>query len=577
MKNAQRQASRFLSLLVLVIVGGAFVWWAKRRPAFLEFQALNSSDTANQSALVAKYQRELKRKDLSREDEIRLRYSLGEIYVRSLRSSDDDSMMSKKPEKVESPYVPLAKEQFDRVIALDPDNADAHAYLGWIYWCRNLETYAMQELNLARRLKPKKTNPTRILAKIKLERGQAAEARELALEAIADGDDGNARMTLIYAYIELGEPAAALEQFNSLSPESLSNPRFMITRALALMADNQWAEAIRTIDQAQRLQPNDGWVAIHAGRIMLEAGQYEQASGYFAQAGRSMPDSLWPRVFQIETFYRRGDCDSADRLGTEFADWLSDWCWSYMMKAWIQLCKGDTQRALLSLGEASRLAPDLFEPIRLRAEVLTDQMRFDELGEVIRPLLDQKKHQSEAYALLARSFMLQKKRSLTQEMADSAIKLDRRNAFAFEWLAMSRAELKDRQGMKFAFDMAKQLRPLDKTIQAADAFYRASVFSEPGAGAELQKLINDNRRIPELWIFAGDYSRRNKNWTDAINAYQSALALKPYSLAAHLGLIDALWQNGMTEQADVQVGAALEINSKNPEVLAWRAKIRKAR
>jgi len=46
-------------------------------------------------------------------------------------------------------------------------------------------------------------------------------------------------------------------------------------------------------------------------------------------------------------------------------------------------------------------------------------------------------------------------------------------------------------------------------------------------------------------------------------------------LNAHMGLIEIYWQQKEMYKADLSLTKALFLNSKNPQVLLWRGKIRK--
>jgi len=71
----------------------------------------------------------------------------------------------------------------------------------------------------------------------------------------------------------------------------------------------------------------------------------------------------------------------------------------------------------------------------------------------------------------------------------------------------------------------------------------------------------------------GSVQRMRKKWPEAIESFQNALSFQPTLLRAQLGLIEAYWMSRMPEKADAALAVALQINSKNKEVLAWRAKI----
>ena len=568
------QASRMALLFVLLVIGGAFIWWFRHRPSFLLYQANRALNSGNQAALVTNYQRALRKTNLPKEDEIRLRKALGRIYLQTFQNAHGVILFFKETGDVESPYIGLAKKEFDRVLALEPNDSEAHYALGRILWFRRLETYAMEEFEKSRRSDPTFPEPLAFLAEANLERGNATAARELALQALAIAPGfGEARRTLVNAYAALGDYANVDKQYDLLSPDFKTHPQMMASYAYYLALQNRWTECLALMKDAERLAPNDGWVKITFGRMLLEQGRVDEAAGMFIQAGKVLPDSVWPRVHLTESFALRGLCDEAVRASQPLVETMPNWCWSPMMNAWTQLCRFEPDRALFSLDEALRLAPDLREATFLKAHVLIDVMRFEELGNVVRLLLAEKRHESEANALLAESFLLQGKRDLAQETASAAIQTNQRNAHAYTVLGLARAQLKDRQGSDWAFEMALGLRPFDAVVKGSKAFAESLYFQKAGAREELKDLLSKNGGVSDLWLLWGDLNRQTGNYYEAETAYQNAAGLKPYLLKAHLGVMECAFKNERNDSMDAALTSALRINSKNPEVLAWRKKI----
>ena len=66
-----------------------------------------------------------------------------------------------------------------------------------------------------------------------------------------------------------------------------------------------------------------------------------------------------------------------------------------------------------------------------------------------------------------------------------------------------------------------------------------------------------------MWAYLGDAQRGAKKYTDAIDSYQKAIALKPTSGAYHGGLADAYAKSGQTDKAVQEYAAAAQADPTN--------------
>ncbi len=536
MKRENLTASRLAFIVVLAMASGIFVWWYRNRPSYLLYQAHRAFDSGNQSAVVSEYKRLLSDKNLKPEDEIRLRMALAEFYIRALQETSGFSTLSGPSYEVENPFANDAKKELERVLQLDGSHAAAHYYMGRILWARRLESFAIEELNKSRSLDPQNPEPLWFLARVYLERGNASQARELSLQALAIRPDfDQARLALVDAYADLGDHENALKEFDRLSFSFRNDPDIEAQQALYLSKQNEWDRCLDLIESAIKESPNNGRIKIIYGRILLDLGRFEEAAGQFGQSAALLQRNVWPGLWQVNAFWRRGDCEEATRVSQLLVQALPRWGWSHLAHAWALLCRGETPSALLELEEAERLAPDLMEAKELRAQILLEMGRFAELGKMLRPLLDQKKDESMAYEYLAGSLLLQGKASMAIEMAESAIKSNHQNAQALVWLGRARAQSGDSAGSLRAFENARSLRNFDPVIQA---------WLSNGSITELKQLAQSNSRIGSLWLMLAQAYAQDKKWPEAVDAYQNALAIQPWLLQAQSGLHNAIaWRD----------------------------------
>ncbi len=72
----------------------------------------------------------------------------------------------------------------------------------------------------------------------------------------------------------------------------------------------------------------------------------------------------------------------------------------------------------------------------------------------------------------------------------------------------------------------------------------------------LQQTTESDPSQDLLWAYLGDAQRGAKKYTDAIESYQKAIAIKPTSGAYHSGLADAYAKSGQTDKAVQEYAAA---------------------
>jgi predicted Zn-dependent protease len=573
-----RLASQIALFAVIVVVGASFLWWFRERPSYLLYQAHRGVGGENQAAAIAEYKRLLSSNKLEHADEMTYRLALGELYLRAVQENTGVSLLYKEDDtKPTSPFLNSAKSEFERIIELDPKNAQAHYYLGRILWLQNLEAFALKELETSREMDPTNPETLRYLSLIHQERGDPATGRELALQALASHPSHDeSRMALVQAYALLGDHANSLKEYDRLSPGFRETPLVRAQHAFYLAQQNYWNEAADEIERAVNADPQNGWAKIFYGRILLERGLVEEAAGAFAQAQALMPKSVWPLVWRAAAQSRRGECEEPVRDGQLLTEVLPRWPWGRMVTAWAALCRGDDRKAVSDLDEALRLSHEFPEAAQLKAEILLDRGQYDELGRVIRPMLDQKVIQTDGDVLLSKSFLAQGNGELAAEMAEAAIRLNQQDHRAFAALGMARAMNRDIAGADRAFDEALRLNSYDTTIAAEAAHSHAMGAGDPTADATFRSLSERDPRNAELWTLWGDVQLKAGHHSDAVQSFQTAVALKPYLLRAQLGLVEADVRLGALDRAESALGAAAAINSRNKDVMAWRARMRRS-
>ncbi len=565
-------ASHTALAFVVFVVGGSFIWWVRDRPSFILYKAHESVGELGQAAAIAQYRKMLASPTITHDDELKYRLELGTLYLRALEEANALSRyVLNDPDKPMHPFVEDAKKEFDRVLKLDPENAQAHLHLGQIFWLRNLEAYAVEELEIGRKKDP--TNPVALkyLSNVYLESGDAAKARDLAQQALAlKPDFEDARLVLVNAYHDLGDTMSALVEYERLSPGFKEIPSVRAQHALLLANQNFWTDADAEITTALKDAPNSGQIKLIFGEMQLDRNQPDSALGAFLQAQDLMPRNIWPLVWKARALTVQHSCDEPDRIGDLLTHQWPRWPWGRLVRASYYLCKLDDARAGAELDEAVRLSPDFAEGYRIRAQLLLERGQFDALGQAIRPMLDQKVLESEAHVFLSLSLLEQGNLSMAEDMAETAIRLNQRNAEAFMALGEVRAASRDVEGAERAYSEARTLNPYDLEIEARYLKFKARTHRGDDAEREFRILLQRAPGCASAWLRFGEVQLMRSELSDAVVSFQNALSEKPYLFDANLDLSEAYLRQDNRKMADVSYQRAAALSPRHPRLLATR-------
>jgi predicted Zn-dependent protease len=111
-------------------------------------------------------------------------------------------------------------------------------------------------------------------------------------------------------------------------------------------------------------------------------------------------------------------------------------------------------------------------------------------------------------------------------------------------------------------------------VASVDAYVRGLRLPAAEGDAIFRDISARAPREPYVWLMWGDLSARQNRFSDAIQQYQTAVSLRPWLLRAHLGLVASNWALKHYDRAAQALADARNINSRHPDVVAWRDRIR---
>lgn len=195
----------------------------------------------------------------------------------------------------------LAEKELRNVLAKDPEDYFANAYMGLCQYHLDKHEEAQQSARRAIGLLPDHPFGHYVLGLVMLETKRLKEAKDAILEAIRL-DPEQAQFHGLLGYVYLGarqyqEALASADKGLSLDP---TNMPCRNCRATALTQLGRMEEARETIKDALKENPEDAASFANLGWTCLHQGQHKKALEYFRESLRLKPDFEWARHGMIQ-------------------------------------------------------------------------------------------------------------------------------------------------------------------------------------------------------------------------------------------------------------------------------------
>jgi tetratricopeptide (TPR) repeat protein len=305
-------------------------------------------------------------------------------YAPGLRAAADAARAAGKDE--------IALDLYRRLIARRPWDLDARFRLGEALWKTGDPKRAVIELERVAGRRPDDLATRRVLALIHAERGETealvAELEEIAARAPADLD---VKLDLAAAYAALarwepalaaytavatarpgdvglakrigdverwrGDTKAADDWYRRARELAPDDPRAYFAAAASYLERGDLAEALRTLNAAQRFKEYLGATYHALGVVQLRLGDASEAVWYLRRAARLQPRRRSTRVGVIAAELIRRDKLAAERqLAFALAAWPDDADLAYLAGALASL-RDDPREARALVAKALALDP----------------------------------------------------------------------------------------------------------------------------------------------------------------------------------------------------------------------------
>jgi tetratricopeptide (TPR) repeat protein len=213
---------------------------------------------------------------------------LGRIYLRQL-SDASNAVSSTSPS---GNALDLAIVEFEKIIALQPNDVEDRMVLGQLYTVKHDPKKAEDQFKTAQAIEPDSEEVILNLARLYAESGDIAHAAKV-IEAVPVSDRSpKMEVALGAAYDQMKQPKDAIAAYQRAADMDPGDAHTLDALGQALLADNQLDEALKQFKLLAESDPEDTEAFVHIGEIQRRQGKYEDALATIRKARKQDPTSL---------------------------------------------------------------------------------------------------------------------------------------------------------------------------------------------------------------------------------------------------------------------------------------------
>lgn len=492
---------------------------------------------------------------------------------------------------------PQAHQRAQHCLQLEPDHAGAHFLMGWTSYSEGDLAAAKTELEQAVKSDPNSIEALYWLGMVELRRGETASAlRHLEKVVSNDREHTSARYGLAQAYLAEHRPADAKKQFAEFhrlkSREAWTSPASdagsqSVPRAAPggpatdqhlddwmgfanyLLIENKPRDALRILQEAQKLAQDKAEVSLLAAAAYTEIGEIDAALAAYANAEKRGPTALlfWGRG---ALYHRLGEDDRAladlrralsmDLPARKAAQ-------AHLLVGSILAERKRWREAESQLGHAIALDPNNSSAHLMLADTLLELGKVSEAAVECRRSLAENPKDASARLLLARALITQKRDN------DAAGEITRASQLEGETgrVLLARGKLAAAQGLsRVAIDYLDRAGQADPSL--VEAFYLLGMrlleshgLSEAAVAFEKATIVDP--LDSQSWLELGKIYLGAKRTEAAVRYLQRAADAAPESAEAHYQLAVALGETAHFAEAEEAAHRAKALGHPSADAL----------
>lgn len=490
-----------------------------------------------------------------------------------------------------------AHSRVERCLGLEPDHAGAHFLLGWTWYSEGHPAIAKTEFEKAVRFDPNSYEALYWLATVELQRGETAAALSNLEEAVSIAPDNvSARYTLAQLYLAGHRPDDAKKQFEEfrrlkrreawtstvsdygsqdvsgaapLKPPDAGHLDDWTGFANYLLAENKPRDALRILQEAQKVAPNNAEVLLLAAAAYTESGEIDAALSAYADAEQHGPTVVlyWGRG---TLYHRLGDDDQAladlrralsmDLPARKAAQ-------AHLLIGSILNQRKRWRAAEVELSRATVLDPKNSSAHLMLAEALLELGKPAEAAVACRGNLAENPKDASARLLLARAFLAQKRDTEAADEITRAAQLEGETGRVL----LARGRLASAQGLsRLAIDYLERAGQTDPTQVEAFSLLGMELLdsrrlSEAAVAFEKATILDPMHA--QSWLELGKIYLGAKRAEAAVGYFRKAVNAAPDSAEAHFQLAVVLGETSDFTGAEQAARRAKQLGHPSAEAL----------
>ncbi len=473
-----------------------------------------------------------------------------------------------------------AQEDLKLAVALDPKSVEANLKLGNFYQSRGQFPEADEYYRKAIQAAPGDPNPRMAMGNLLLSEGKPQEVENFLRDAKKDFANNSVGYCMLgNYYIATNQIDKALTEFGSLHQEHPKDPILKKNYTQLLIMRDRLDDARKLNDEVLKAQPGDEDAEVYKGEIELRSGKANTAVDTLQNVLKNDPDNAVAHFQLGMAFDQMGNADRAE------AEWRN----AVRLRPDLLEVHGALAKSAVRRNDASALAVEGDQLIALQPRAaqgylwrgMAEAMRkqYPAADRYLSQAVERDPDNSEAYVELGNLRVIEKQPDQAQKDYQKALDLDPGSVRALGGLvgvdglqnqpdraiARVKAQLvkypnnsefhvllgdllqfdkKDNEGAQAEY---KQAATINKNNVDAVTKLALLQIDRGASDTALQTFLEGIRNNPgEITFYrgAGQIYQGEKNWDQAKQMYQKALAIQPDDAMSSNNLAFVMLQEG---------------------------------
>ena len=210
--------------------------------------------------------------------------------------------------------VGQAIKHFKKAIEIQPDLAEAHNGLGFVYAKQGKTDAAIAEFSKALKIKPNLASAHCNFGFVFMAQGNLDEAISHLSKAIKlDPSNAEAQCNLAFALSQRGDCDEAIEHYNQALKVNPDLAQAHIGLGIMLLMQDDTDEAIEHLSRSLEIDPNQAEAQLFMGFALQKQGELHNSIGYIRKAVKLKPDWGYAHSGLANALYQSGDYTGAWR------------------------------------------------------------------------------------------------------------------------------------------------------------------------------------------------------------------------------------------------------------------------